>query len=470
MKLVECVSNFSEGRRKEVVDKIVEAVGSAGVELLDVEMNGTHNRCVISFIGGIGEVGEAAFRGAKRATELIDLNGHEGAHPRIGACDVIPFIPITADIEDCKALAESVGKRIASELEVPVYFYEESARSEVRRKLENIRKGNFEWLRDHFSERPPDVGSAMHPTAGATVLGARKPLIAYNAYLNRADEKMGKRIAKSIRESGGGLKNVKSIGFVDGDRTQISMNLVDLKATPIYRVFALLRAEAQRYGAMVEEGEIVGLIPEKALTDSALYYLQLNSLKEEQILERRLENTNLFALKKLHEFADMLASKNPTPGGGTVSAIVGVFSCALAEKVCALSDLEEEREKLKGLREEFFFLAQEDSATFKGVMKAYRVPKDVEGRKEGIEEALKGATLVPLRTLERCTEALEIEKKVLEMGKKNALSDAQSAVELAMSAARCARYNVEINLESIKDGEFKKRIEENLKTFGTEMM
>jgi glutamate formiminotransferase/formiminotetrahydrofolate cyclodeaminase len=452
MKLIECVPNFSEGRRREVIDEIVNAIRSAGVEILDVESNEIHNRSVISFMGGSEEVSEAAFAGAKKALELIDLNKHEGKHPRIGACDVIPFIPITASIEDCMELADRLGQRIASELSIPVYFYEENARSEDRRKLENIRKGNFEWLKDHFNERPADIGSAIHPTAGATVVGARKALVAYNVYLNRADEEMGKKIARSMRESSGGLKNVKAIGFVDGDRTQISMNLVDFKATPIYRAFELLKKESERYGAIPEESEIIGLLPEKALIDSALYYLRLNEFKEQQILEKRLEA--LFALRTLYDFSSALASSDPVPGGGSAGAVVGAFSCALAEKVCALSSMEDERVRLEKLRESLFALAQKDSASFMQVMNAYKTPKEDPARKERIESALKSATLVPLETYEVCRQALEIEQTVLEKGKKSALSDIQSAVELASSAMKCAGYNVEINLKGIKDEHF----------------
>lgn len=460
MKIVECVPNFSEGRRKDVIDEIANAIRSAGVEILDVESNEVHNRCVITFIGGIDETHEAAFRGAKRASELIDLNSHEGKHPRIGACDVVPFIPITATIEECRDLAERTGRRIASELSIPVYFYEENARSEERRRLENIRKGNYEWLKDHFSERPADLGDRIHPTAGATVVGARKLLVAYNVYLNRADEEMGKRIAKEVRESGGGLKNVKAIGFVDGQRTQISMNLVDFNTTPMYRAFELVKDEAERYGASAEEGEIVGLVPEKALTDSALYYLRLNRFDDGQILEKKLDR--IFAMQRLHDFASALASSEPVPGGGSAAAVVGAFSCALAEKVCALSGLEKEKNALGELRERLFGLAQKDSAAFTQVMEAYRIPKEQEGRKERIQEALKSATMVPLETYDACRTALEIEEKVVELGKKSALSDVQSGIELAKSAMKCARYNVDINLDGIKDEKFREDVRKRL--------
>jgi len=461
MKLVECVPNFSEGVRKEVVDEIAKSIASCGVEIFDVEMNPVHNRSVITFVGSIDKVFEAAFQGAKTAVKLIDLNKHKGEHPRMGACDVVPIVPMNASTEDCKELAERIGERIAKELEVPVYFYEENARISERKKLEKIRKGGFEWLRENVEQRMPDIGEKMHPTAGATVVGARKPLVAYNVYLNRKDEQMGKSIAKAIRESGGGLKNVKAIGFVDGERTQISMNLVDFNRTPIYRVFELLKAEAERYGCDIEESEVVGLMPEKALIDSAIYYLRVNSFKEEQLLENRLEEIKLFEFSKIGDFLEALSSKDPTPGGGTASAIVGAFSCSLAEKVCGLSkgELDVEAGKLEKIRSELFALSQADTEAFNEVMAAYKTSRDhPERRKEAIQNGLKNATLVPLKTMERCKDALEIGKRVLEKGNKNAISDAKCAMELAKSAMKGASYNVDINLESIKDEDFKKDI------------
>ena len=461
MKIVECVPNFSEGVDKEVVDEIAKAIANCGVEIFDVEMNPVHNRSVITFVGSIDKVFEGAFQGAKTAVKLIDLNKHKGEHPRMGACDVLPIVPVNASIEECKELAERIGERIAKELGVPIYFYEENARIPERKKLEKIRKGGFEWLRENVEQRMPDIGEKIHSTAGATVVGARKSLVAYNVYLNRKDEQMGKSIAKAIRESGGGMKNVKAIGFVDGERTQISMNLVDFNRTPIYRVFELLRAEAKRYGCDIEESEVIGLIPEKALIDSAIYYLRINGFKKEQLLENKMDTIKLFEFSKVGDFSESLASKDPTPGGGTAASIVGVLSCALAEKVCVLSkgELDAEADKLGKIRNELFALSQADADSFNDVMAAYKLPKDhPEIRRESIQNGLKNATLVPLKTMEKCRDALEIGKRVIEKGNKNARSDAESALELIKSAMKCAEYNVNINLESIKDEKFKKEV------------
>ncbi len=293
MKIVECVPNFSEGRREEVVDEIVNEIAQSGVKILDVGMDPDHNRSVITFAGESEKVKEGAFLGVKKAKELIDLNSHKGKHPRIGACDVVPFIPINCKMEDCAKAARGLGERIWRELRVPIYFYEDAAIRPGRKKLEAIRKGGFERLKEEVKEkkRMPDLGDEIHPTAGAVAVGARKPLIAYNVYLKNGDEKEAKRIARKVRESSGGLKNVKAIGLTCGGRPQVSTNLVDFEQTPIYRVVE----EIEKYGE-IEESELVGLIPEKALLDSAYHYLKLR-IDEGKILERKLGS--LINLKSL---------------------------------------------------------------------------------------------------------------------------------------------------------------------------
>jgi glutamate formiminotransferase len=294
--LVECVPNFSEGRRKEVVEDITEAVKSVeGVRLLDVEMDADHNRAVLTFVGEPKAVQEAAFRGAAKAVELIDLNVHEGEHPRIGAVDVIPFVPVSGvTMEDCVRLAHELGERIWKNLKVPVYFYAEAALKEERRLLPKIRKGEFEALKEEMGvnpERDPDVGEPrIHPTAGATVVGARGPLIAFNVNLCTDDLDLAKRIAKKIRASSGGFPAVQAKGFrlEDKGMVQVSMNLLNFRVTPIPRVFEAIREEAKAAGVPIDSSEIVGLVPLDALLDCAEFYLQLQDFKRDQILERRL--------------------------------------------------------------------------------------------------------------------------------------------------------------------------------------
>src|SRR6266480_842239 len=251
--LVECVPNFSEGRDKTKVDAIVDAMKVDGVYLLDREMDADHNRCVITLVGEREPIQEAAIRGVGKAAELIDLNRHQGAHPRMGASDVVPFIPIEGvTIEDCVAMAKHVGEQIWKRHQIPVYLYEAAATSPERQNLENIRRGQFEGIRAEIATNParkPDFGDLkVHPTAGATVVGARKFLIAYNVFLNTPDVEIAKKIAKTVRFSTGGLRYVKAAGFLVRGQAQVSMNLNDFEQTPIHRVFEMVRAEAARYG------------------------------------------------------------------------------------------------------------------------------------------------------------------------------------------------------------------------------
>ena len=294
-KIVECVPNFSEGRRTEVVEAIAREAEVEGVRVLDVERDPSHNRMVLTFVGEPNAVAEAAFRTVKKAIELIDLNQHEGEHPRIGAADVVPFVPISdVSMEECVELARALGERIAKELQVPVYLYEKAATRPERRNLENIRKGEFEGLREAIErdpDRKPDFGEPrVHPTAGATVVGARRPLIAFNVNLGTNDIEIAKRIAAAVRHSSGGLRYVKALGMELTDRNivQVSMNLVNYEKTPIFRAFELIRSEAERYGVEIVGSEIVGLVPLNALVDCAEFYLKLENFSRDQILERRL--------------------------------------------------------------------------------------------------------------------------------------------------------------------------------------
>src|SRR2546429_4891918 len=291
--LVECVPNFSEGRDKSKVDAIVEAMKLDGVYLLDREMDADHNRCVITLAGEREAVQEAAIRGVGKAAELIDLNKHQGAHPRMGAADVVPFIPIEGvSIEDCVTMARHVGEQIWKRYQVPVYLYESAATSPERQNLENIRRGQFEGIRAEIASNPsrrPDFGEArVHPTAGATVVGARKFLIAYNIFLNTPDVDIARKVAKAVRFSSGGLRFVKGAGFLVRGLGQVSMNLTDFEQTPVARVFEYVKREAARYGVAPVSSEIVGLIPKKALEQAAEWFLQVENFESSMILENRL--------------------------------------------------------------------------------------------------------------------------------------------------------------------------------------
>ncbi|TYP58479.1 glutamate formimidoyltransferase [Thermosediminibacter litoriperuensis] len=295
-KLVECIPNFSEGRRKEVIEAIADAIRSVkGVRLLDYSSDQNHNRSVFTFVGDPDAVKEAAFASAAKAAQLIDMTKHKGEHPRMGVVDVIPFVPVKAiTMEECVHISREVGERIASELSIPVFLYEESATRPERKSLADIRRGEFEGMAEKIKDPAwaPDFGKPeIHPTAGAVAVGARMPLIAYNVNLNTSDITIAKNIAKVIRESGGGLKNVRAIGVMLEDRNiaQVSMNMTNYEKTALYRAFELIRIEARRYGVDIIGSEIVGITPMKALIDVAKYYLQLENFDDsKQILENYL--------------------------------------------------------------------------------------------------------------------------------------------------------------------------------------
>ncbi len=465
--IIECVPNFSEGRDKSRIDEILKVIEATGVQILDAEMNPDHNRAVLTFIGEPEQVVEAAFQAAKKAAELIDLTKHKGEHPRIGATDVIPFIPISdISTEECVALARRLGKRIAEELDIPVYLYESAATKPERENLANIRKGEFEGLSKEIEtnpERYPDFGTPkMHPTAGATVIGVRFPLIAYNINLNTSDVSVAKNIAKAIRFKDGGFRYAKALGFElkEEGLSQVSINMTNYLGTPLHRVFELVRLEAQRYGVSIKESEIVGLVPERALIDAALHYLQLNRFNENQILEHHLRGTA--KKESLFDFLSHLADATPTPGGGSVAALQGALGVALLSMVTGITLKKSSTQELRdfhGLLRaevgEFYRLIEKDKNAFDEVMKAYRMPKDTEEtkriRNQAIQEAFRLATNVPLLVCEKILNLYAYARVLLEKGLKSAISDVGVAIYTLHSGFWSARANVLINLPSIDD-------------------
>ena len=295
MRVVECVPNFSEGRRPEVVADIVAAITAVqGVRLLDFSSDASHNRSVVTFVGTPEAVETAAFAGIARARDLIDMEQHHGEHPRLGATDVVPFVPIAGvTMAECIDVARSLGRRVGQELRIPVYLYEEAATRPERRNLADVRRGEYEGLKSTIGtpERAPDFGPpSVHPTAGATVIGARMPLIAFNVNLGTSDVEIAKRIARAVRGSGGGLVYVKALGIMLEEKhvAQVSMNLVNYVKTPIHRVLEMVRREAARYGVAVVETELIGLTPLDAVLDTTAYYLQLPKLSRSQVIEARI--------------------------------------------------------------------------------------------------------------------------------------------------------------------------------------
>ena len=474
--LVECVPNFSEGRDPAKVDAIIEAMKISGVYLLDREMDADHNRCVITLVGERDAIQEAAIRGVGKAAELIDLTKHQGAHPRMGAADVVPFIPIEGvTIEDCVAMARHVGAEIWKRHQIPVYLYEAAATTPERQNLENIRRGQFEGIRDEIATKParkPDFGEPrVHPTAGATVVGARKFLIAYNVFLNTPDVEIAKKIAKAVRFSSGGLRFVKGAGFLVRGMAQVSMNLTDFEQTPIHRVFEYVKREAARYGVIPVSSEIVGLIPKKALEQAAEWFLQVENFDSSLILENRLAAvmSGKIAVGGLRAgvepFIEQLAAPTATPGGGSAAAASGAMAAGLANMVAAMSRgkkayvqhekaLSEAIGRLGQLREELKAAIDADAESYNLVMKAYKSAKESSDGDAAISAALKQATSIPLGVAERVTEVAKIAEKLKPITNPNMKSDLTTAVALAKAALTGALANVEINLESLKDQAF----------------
>jgi glutamate formiminotransferase/formiminotetrahydrofolate cyclodeaminase len=475
--LVECVPNFSEGRDKAKVDAIVDAMKMPGVYLLDREMDSDHNRCVITIVGEREAIQEAAIRGVGKASELIDLNNHAGAHPRMGAADVVPFIPIEGvTIEDCVAMANHVGEQIWHRYQIPVYLYESAARIPERQGLENIRRGQFEGIRAEIATNParrPDIGEPrLHPTAGATVVGARKFLIAYNVFLNTPNVEIAKKIAKAVRFSSGGMRFVKGAGFLVRGLAQVSMNLTDFEQTPIHRAFEMVKREAARYGVMPISSEIVGLIPKKALEQAAEWFLQVENFDSSLILENRLAAVmgGKMAVGGLRAgvepFIEQLAAPTATPGGGSASAAAGAMAAGLAVMVASMSRgkkayLQHETQlsaaiaSLSPLREELKAAVDADAQSYNSVMKAYKAARSDEKSGERlIEAALKEATAVPLGVAEKAYEVAQMVKLLEPITNPNMKSDLTTASALAHAAVTGALANVEINLASLKDEAF----------------
>ncbi len=486
-RLIECVPNFSEGRDAAKVDAIVAAMSVVpGVYVLDREMDADHNRSVVTLAGEPEAVAEAALRGTGKAMELIDLTKHTGAHPRVGATDVLPFIPIEGvTIEDCVALARRVGEEIWKRFRIPVFFYEAAATRPDRVNLENVRRGQFEGLREEMKknhERQPDVGEPkLHPTAGVTVVGARKFLIAYNVNLNTSDVSIANKIAKAIRYSSGGLRYVKSMGVDLKGRNlaQVSINLTDFEQTPMHRVYEMVKREAERYGVMPVGSEIVGLIPKKAIEMAADFFLQLENFSPAQVFENKLEaalsGAPLEAAKdgKLaglaRPFLEAVAAPAATPGGGSVSAFAGAMAAALGQMVAGLSRKKKSQvmhvDKLSAALDELRRSANEltnaidrDAESYDAVMAAFKLPqgnaKESRQREEAIQSATKGAAEVPMQVAEQSVALFERLGQLEAIAAASMKSDSQVAKLMAVAGARGALANVEINLDEIKDAAY----------------
>jgi glutamate formiminotransferase / formiminotetrahydrofolate cyclodeaminase len=460
-RLVECVPNFSEGRNREAVEQFAAAVrATPGALVLDLEMDADHNRSVLTFVAPAETVVDAALAAAERAIAHIDLNNHKGVHPRIGAVDVMPFVPLEGvTIDECVKLAERAAAELWKRFQVPAYLYEAAARKPDRVNLENIRRGQFEGLREEAlsnPERAPDFGGpGLHPTAGATVVGARKFLIAYNINLGTPDVEIAKRIAKSIRHSSGGFRYLKAMGvpLASRDLAQVSMNLTDFEQTPIHRVFEVVRTEAERYGVMVVGSEIVGLIPKRALEMSAEFYLRVENFQPSLVLENRVADL-LAGRSGLTEFLDRLAAPTPTPGGGSAAAAAGAIGAALGAMVARLAKLP--ADEFEADRSFLTEAVERDAAAYNSVVAAYKRPK--EERTPFVESALHDATSVPLEVLERVHGLAARLESLAGAAPAKFGSDVETSRALVSAAATGALANVRINIDSLEDASFRESV------------
>ena len=457
--LVECVPNFSEGRDKGTIDALRAAIeGVAGVQLLDVQSDTAHNRSVFTFVAPPAAAVDAALAAMRVATQRIDLTTHSGEHPRMGATDVVPFVPVAGiTMEECVALARQLGERVGKELAIPVFLYAKAATRAEHERLPDIRKGEFEGLRERALES--DYGPKQaHPTAGATAIGARPFLVAYNVYLDTGDVSIAKDIAKQIRTSSGGLPAVQASGFTVDGLAQVSMNLLDIDITPPATVFGAIKGLAAKRDVRVKKSEIVGLVPERALTAAAAAALQLPDAAE-HILEAKIRAAQA---PSLDGWIDELAGGAPTPGGGSAAALAGALGAALVAMVGRLTigkkayAAVEDRAKAivveaEQLRGELRRLVDEDAAAYGGVSRAYKIPKDDPKRTRAVDDALLVAARTPAEVVKRARRVQQLALEIGEIGNKNATSDARVAGLLAGTAIEGALENIKVNVAAMSD-------------------
>ncbi len=487
--IVECIPNYSEARRPEVIEAIVDAITAVqGVSILDRHSDMDHNRTVITIVGHPDAVEEAAFQSIAKAAELIDLDHHQGEHPRIGATDVVPFVPISGiSMVECVEMARRLGKRVGERLKIPVYLYEEAATRPERVNLESIRKGQYETLKKDIGQDParePDFGPSAVTGAGATVIGARNPLIAFNVYLTTDDVSIANKIARAIRHSTGGLRYVKAMGMMVEGMAQVSMNLTNFRRTSMARVVEMIRREASRYGVSVRHSELVGLVPNEALVDASVWYMQMDQFEPDQVLETRLFDAAAqpqeSPVKEGDEgFLDALASGEPTPGGGSAAAYSAAMAAALVAMVGRVTvgkkkyaDVEAEMwsmiEEAAELQETMRTAVEKDAESFQAYMKARRLPQDTDQQKSERIQAIQAASInaaeIPLHVGRNALSIMQLALLAAEKGNINAVSDAGTAFAMAQAALQGAGLNVRINLLGLEKEPEPARMLNELKT------
>jgi glutamate formiminotransferase/formiminotetrahydrofolate cyclodeaminase len=584
-KLVECVPNFSEGRNDATIARITEVIENVqGVRLLDVDPGRNTNRTVVTFVGPPEAVEEAAFQAVKRAADLIDMRSHQGEHPRFGATDVLPFVPVSGvTMGDCIEIARRVGRRIGEELAIPVYLYEHAASRPERRNLSRVRVGEYEGLPEKLADPAwkPDFGPAtFNAKAGATAVGAREFLIAYNIDLNTTDRRYANEIAYALRQRGrwkrrgnidpfyykgevvhfpndgtypcgpcdftagsfeelkrhyreehggdllaryeelgidpqnpsgpvftdGLFDHVKAIGWVieDYNRAQISVNLTNYKVSPPHQVLEAAREEARKRGIVVTGSEIVGVVPFEAMRQAAVYYLtrmrKSTGIPVPDLMETAVQSMGLrdvapfdaeekvlglpsvegpLVLRPTYDFVDEVSRDTPAPGGGSVAALAGALGGALAAMVANLSAVKGEfhdrydklcalASKAQAVKDALVRGVDEDTRAFDSVLEAMRMPRDTEEeraeRDRAIQDGYERATRVPLGTVQRCRDALELCVDMVQMADPEMVSDVGTGALLAQAGARAAAYNVRINLRHIRDERFLNEMRERVRS------
>ena len=460
--LIECVPNFSTAS-PEIVDQIVAALASVpGVRLLDRSSDVDHNRSVLTFIGSPQDVEEASFRAIRKAAELIDMNRHSGVHPRIGATDVVPIVPLDgATMDDCVQIARRLGKRVGAVLSIPVYLYANAALRPERAQLENIRRGQYEGLKSEIVDDParaPDFGPARLGSAGATAIGARTALIAFNIYLTTTDLKIAQEIARSVRHSSGGLPHVKALGLLVGGIAQVSMNLTDFRETPLHQVVAAVRAAAQQAGVEIQRSELVGLIPQAALLNAAAASLQLDGLPPQKVLENHfkfeLSTSNLSTSPPAHLPTGNAAAAHST--ALAASLVTAAAKATLGKKKYAEVEAEMKTacERAENLRRELTQAAEEDARAHEGLLVAFKLPTgdraQDRARNEAIERAAIRALQIPLDVARKAVEVMSLAERCVQAGDLGVITDAAAAVSLARAALFAVEYNIRINADSLQ--------------------
>ena len=462
--LVECVPNFSEGRDSATIERLRAAIVAVpGVHLLDVQADASHNRSVFTFVAPPAAALEAAFGAMRVATERIDLTKHKGEHPRMGATDVVPFVPVAGvTMDDCVALARRLAERVGKDLGIPVFLYAKAAARPERERLPDIRKGEFEGLRERIGTDPaadPDFGpKQIHRTAGATAIGARPFLVAYNIYLDTPDVGIAKEIAKRIRTSSGGLPAVQASGFEVGGLAQVSMNLLDIDVTPLATVYLTVKAAANERGVGVKKSEIVGLIPERAIVGAAAAALSLPDAAD-HLLEAKIREAQG---PTLDGWLAELGGASPTPGGGSAAAMAGAMAAALVAMVARLTIGRKAYAGAESRARQILAEAEDaqraqralvdlDAAAFEVVRAAYALGKDLPEHSQIVDEALLEASRTPLATARSATRIVMLAREIGAIGHKNARSDAKVAEALARAALAGALENVRVNVASLSD-------------------